>query len=428
VFSGKLIPDEKLWGSGSRQMIAFNALSQLFSLGGILLLQTVYMILVARVLGPEDFGRFSFAWSIIQVMLIGGSLGLNNTALRRISAEPGRSFELSQTFLWLRTVLALAQFGIILAIAYLLRENPETGLMLVIFGIGFTLHSICLSMNIVFQAHGKLYLASINAFVVFGGHAIIGLVILLLGGQLVAISTAYLIASFIGFVLNLRLFSKEIHRFRIRCRADWRALVRQSVPVGLGTLFHSVTSRTAIALLLILAGPLETGLYSAASRIPLVLRNIPSAFLAAVIPVMAAHQEKSEAVQKLFRKSFAIMMALAVPLTVGFYLLARPLILLLFGEQYEASVANLQILSWAIPPMFAGMVFGHVVLSQDHLVKKVPWVTGTAFVVILLSCLILIPRYGDEGAAYSVLITHLFISTGYFLAARKFLFQGFDRK
>jgi O-antigen/teichoic acid export membrane protein len=409
-------------------MIAFNAVTQLLSLGGILLLQAVYMILVARVLGPEDFGRFSFAWSIIHVMLIGGALGLNNTALRKISADRERSAEISQTFFWLRSVLVLAQFAIILTVAYFIHENPETRVMLAIFGVGFAIHSICFSMNVVFQAHGKLYLASINAFVVFGGHAIIGLIILSLGGHLIALSTAYLGASIIGLALNLKLFPNNVHAFRIRRQNDWREYVRQSIPVGLGTLFQSVMGRSAIALLLFLSGPLETGIYSAASRIPFVLRNIPSAFLAAVIPVMAAHQEKPATVHRLFKKSFVIMMVMAVPLSIGFHIFARPLILLLYGEQYEASIDNLRILSWAILPIFAGMAFGHVLLSQDHLVKKVPWVTGIGLTVVLVACLTLIPGLGDKGAAYSVLIAHIVVAGGYFLAARKFLFYRPDKQ
>jgi len=409
-------------------MIAFNAISQLVSLGGILLLQTIYMIIVARVLGPEDFGRFSFAWSIIHVMLVGGALGLNNTALRKISANRDRSAEISQTIFWLRTILALAQFGIILTIAYLLPESTETRGMVAIFGIGFAIHSICLSMNVVYQAHGKLYLASINGFVVFGGHAIIGLIILLFGGRLIALSTAYLAASVVGFALNVILFPKTVHAFRIKRHDLWREQIRESVPVGLGAFFHSLTSRTAIALLLFISGPLETGIYSAASRIPFVLRNVPHAFLAAVIPVMAAHQERAATVRRLFKKSSIIMLTMAVPLTIVFFVFARPLILLLYGEQYEASIVNLRILSWTIIPMFAGIAFSHVVLSQDHLVKVVPWINGIGFVTVVTAGLTLIPRFGDKGAAYSVLITYCVIAIGYFLATRRFLFQRLKEK
>lgn len=426
VVGGKLVlddPQREDWQHTKKTMIVFNAISQLASFGGILLLQTFYMILVARVLGPEDFGRFSFAWSIIHIMLIGGSLGLGNTALRKISADPGRSVEISQTFFCLRIILAVAQFALLLALAYVIRETPETRGMLAVFGLGMLFHSICFSMNIVFQAHGKLYLASINAFVVFGGHAVIGLVILYFGGHLVALSTAYLGASIVGLVMNLRVFSKRIHGFRAKQLGDWREFVRQSIPVGLGNFFSTVSGRIAITLLIFLAGPLATGIFSAASRIPMVLRNVPSALLAAIIPVMAANQERSDAVHRLFKKSFTLMMLMALPLSLGFFTFARSIILLLFGPQYLDSVESLQILSWVIIPMFAGMTFEQVILSQDHLVRRVPWVAGAALGIGAVVCILLIPRLGGEGAAYGVLIAQIVRASGSFLAARGFLFS-----
>jgi len=121
-------------------------------------------------------------------------------------------------------------------------------------------------------------------------------------------------------------------------------------------------------------------------------------------------------------------MTMAVPLTIGFFIFARPLVLLLYGEQYEASVVSLRILSWAIIPMFAGTTFGHVVLSQDHLVKVVPWVNGIGLITVLTLALTLIPRFGDQGAALSALITHCVTATGYFLATRRFLFQSLSKK
>jgi O-antigen/teichoic acid export membrane protein len=386
------------------------------------------MIFAARILGPEDFGRFSFAWSVIHILLVGGTLGLDNTALRKVAAEPDRSQSITQTYFLMRGILSLLQLGTVLVIAAVVRETPETRAMLVIFGIGLAFHSLSFSMNVIFQAHGKLYLASINTFLVFGGHGIIGLIILFAGGQLVALSSAYLIAAILGALLNFRLFPKIIHPYRLGRHEDWKEFLQQSVPVGLGSMFQAVAGRIAITLLLLLAGPLETGVFSAASRIPMVLRNFPRALLAAFIPVMASHQGEPTPVRILFAKSFAVMMALALPPTVFFYALAEPVTLILFGQDYLDSIAILRILSWSIVPMFAGLSISHVVLSQNHLIKRIPWVTGVGLVVAITTSLVLIPSYGTVGAAYSVLLTQVAAAAGYFLAARTFLFSRRGRQ
>jgi len=45
-------------------MIIFNAAAQLIALGAIVLIQAAYSIAAARLLGVEDFGRFSFVFGI----------------------------------------------------------------------------------------------------------------------------------------------------------------------------------------------------------------------------------------------------------------------------------------------------------------------------------------------------------------------------
>jgi O-antigen/teichoic acid export membrane protein len=141
---------------------------------------------------------------------------------------------------------------------------------------------------------------------------------------------------------------------------------------------------------------------------------------------MASHQDESAPVRQLFAKSFAVMMAIALPTTLVLYALAEPVILILFGEQYLDSVQILEILSWAIVPMFAGLTVSYVVYSQNHLIKRIPWVAGTGLLTALITSLVLIPYYGAEGAAYSVLISQVVAAAGYFIAARSFLFSRRD--
>ena len=153
-------------------MIAFNAISQLVALGLVLVFQTLYMVIVARLLGPEDFGRFSFAWSLIQILLIGGDLGLHNAALRAISSRRDESPSICITFLGLKIALTVGLFLLVLVLALILPATLETRLLLVLFGGGMLFHCLTLAVNIIFQAHGKLYWASLTTVLVFGGHSL----------------------------------------------------------------------------------------------------------------------------------------------------------------------------------------------------------------------------------------------------------------
>lgn len=404
-------------------MIKWNAISQLAALGVILVVQTLYMIVVARVLGPEDFGRFSLVWVIVQILLIGGDLGLHNSALRRISQDPAASPRISGTLFWLKLRLSAILFLVVLLLALPLPEAASTKWALVIFGAGMFFHSLGLGLNIVFQAHGKLYLASLNIVLLFSMQGFCGLAFLWMGGRLPALGAAYLLAGLAALAFNLAIFQSQIHAISFRPEATWRAFARESLPVGLGTLFNTLSGRIGVALLAFLSGPFEAGIFSAAQRIVLATHNVPVGIFSAVLPALAAYQGGGREFYRLFRKSLHWMTLLALPLAILFFAFASPLIWFLYSIEYASSISVLRILSWSLIPVFCGMAFSHVILSQHHLVKFLPWATGLALIVNVSASLLWIPRWQAEGVAWAILLSETVLAAGYFAAARGVLLR-----
>lgn len=402
-------------------MIRRNAFAQLTALAIILVTQTIYMIAAARLLGPEDFGRFSYLWALIQILLLGGDLGLHNTAIRKISGQISSSKVMSGTFLALKAYLSLVLLGIIWSLSFFLPETPEARLTLVFFGAGLALHSVDVAVNVLFQAHGKLYMGSLNLVILFTVQFVIGLFLMLNGVGLISVGIAYFVAACIALTCNFLFFCRIIYRPNLRLSSDWKSFARESLPVGLGTFFHNTSSRLGLTLLGILSIPVEAGMYGAASRICLSSGNVPIAIFSALLPAMAAHQEETEPVRRLFRKSLYWMILISIPLAVLIWSLARPFIVLIYGDEYMAAVSDLRILVWSLVPMFTGMAFSHVLLSQDRLVRRLPLVTGSAVLIHTVVLLILIPLKGSEGAAWGLIVNESVLMIGYVLAVWKYL-------
>ncbi len=402
-------------------MIAFNAISQLVALGLVLVFQTLYMVIVARLLGPEDFGRFSFAWSLIQILLIGGDLGLHNAALRAISSRRDESPSICITFLGLKIALTVGLFLLVLVLALILPATLETRLLLVLFGGGMLFHCLTLAVNIIFQAHGKLYWASLTTVLVFGGQFLFGACILWQGGRLVALGWAYLLAALATLLIQYQILKRNLHPLHLGRPRGWKTFVRDSLPVGLGTLFHTVSGRIGVPLVALLADSFQAGIFAASYRIVAALSNIPICIFSAIIPVMAARQGDRPGVRTIFLCSLLLMVALSVPFAIFLYILAPPLIQLVYGPQYGASIGVLQIGVWSLIPVFVGMAFSHVLLSQDALVARLSVVTGVAMVINLLINFLLIPQLGAPGAAWAGVLTELTLAVGYVLAVLSFL-------
>lgn len=405
-------------------MIIFNALTQMSALGAVLVIQTGYMMLVARMLGPEDFGRFSFCWAVIQILLIGGDPGLHVTALKRISANREASLEVCRTFLGLKVTLSAVLLALVLVFSFFLNETDQTRIALAIFGVGMFFHSISMGKNVVFQSHGKLYYGSLNILLIFSIQALFGSIFVLCGGGLILLSCAYLTGVIIAFLINYHLFTKNIHAFEVSGVSAWCKFAGESVPLGLSTFFHAVSSRLGITLLAFLAGPYQTGVFSAAIRIPQALNNVPGGLFSAILPAMAAHQDSTAPVRRLFRRSFLVMLGLSIPGAAGLYFLSGPIVQLLYGEEYTESVLSLRIAACSLVPVFLGMSFSHVLLSQHRLAHRLPWVAAVTLVVAIISNLVLIPRLGSLGAAYSIVIAETVLAVGYVIAVWRFLFRS----
>jgi len=116
------------------------------------------------------------------------------------------------------------------------------------------------------------------------------------------------------------------------------------------------------------------------------------------------------------------MLAIALPLAIVLSSFAGMLIRVLYGQRYAAADEILAILSWSLIPAFLGMAFSHVILSQTRLIRRLPAIAAAAMAANIGINLLLIPRMGNKGAAYSTLATEILLAILYVVGARDFLF------
>ena len=405
-------------------MIAYNAAAQLAGLFSTALLQALFGIVAARFLGVEDFGRFAFVWAITQILVVSGDLGLHNTAIRRISSEPDQALDFFSGFYSLKLLLASGLLGVMLLLSLLIGDSAEMRFALLLFGLGTVSHSTSLSLNIAFQAHGKLYLGSLNSVLISALQFVFGVGLLLSGGKLISLGLAYALATSLALVINYRTFERRVHRVELGGSSYWREMIRESLPVGLGSLFYTTSSKVPITLLPFLAGNFQTGLFSAAFRVSSVLANIPVAILSAVLPVMASLQGDQKRVRSLLAKSSLWMAASSLILTLLLLRFSTELVVLLFGQDYSSSGEILAILAWSLPSIFVGMAFSNVILSQRELIRFFPVVRGIAALVAAIASLLLISEMEGYGAALAILSSETVLAALCIAASARFLLAG----
>jgi len=115
------------------------------------------------------------------------------------------------------------------------------------------------------------------------------------------------------------------------------------------------------------------------------------------------------------------MLILGIPIGVGTTLLARRIILLIFGEGYAPSVVVLQLLIWSMVFIFANAPFFRLFESTNKQIV-VTKITGLMVIVNVAINLILIPKFSYVGASIATLITEFVVVTLAFVLAERNLY------
>jgi O-antigen/teichoic acid export membrane protein len=89
---------------------------------------------------------------------------------------------------------------------------------------------------------------------------------------------------------------------------------------------------------------------------------------------------------------------------VGGTLLAEPIVLSLYGEEFASAIPVMRVLIWMVPPAFLSEILGRA-CSTMHLERKAVKFTVARVVFSITLNLVLIPHYGVMGAAIAAVVT-----------------------
>lgn len=403
----------------SIQRIAKNTIVLLISQIITSLLGFIYIIYTARYLGVEGFGTLSFALAFAGIFGIFSDLGLCSLATREISRDKSKTGEYLGNLFLIKIILGFLTFGLI-AIAVNLLDYPFQTIMVVyILGISVIITNFTAILNSVFQAHEKLEYQSIgqisNSIFLFVGI----LIAIYLGLNILGISLAYLIASFIAFLYSIIISLKKFDspKFEINWYL-WKFMFLEALPLSLAAVFSVIAFRVDTVILSILDNNTAVGLYNAAYTLMQALLFVPIVFTTSIYPVFSKlYKSSPKALNISYYKSFKYLSILGLPIAVGTTILAEKIILLIYGTRFFESILALQILIWTIPIIFLTYMFKWMLVSinKQNLLLKILLICMCLNIILNL---ILIPYYGYIGASLVTVVTEMisFIFSYYYLS------------
>jgi O-antigen/teichoic acid export membrane protein len=365
-------------------------------------------IWVARYLGPDQFGVFSYAIAFVAIFSSVAKLGLDSIVVRDLVNNPESRDDYLGTAFWLKIVGAVVALTII-AFATEFTSNDRTiNLYIFIIASGIIFQSfevvdfyfqskvlskfvsICKITQLLFSSLLKVYL-------VITGADLLWFVIVSLVDQVLLALTLFI-------VYRYQKLGNFYNHFDV---ATAKRQLKDSWPMIFSSLVVMIYMRIDQIMIKEMMGEKEVGLYSAAVRLSEAWYFIPMVITNSLFPAIVNAKQISEKLyyarlQRLY--TFMVWFAIAVALPMTF--LSDWLVILLYGEAYRLAGQVLMIQAWAGIFVFLGVASG-AWLTSENLQHLAFYRTFSGVVVNVLLNIILIPSYGLTGAAIATVISYM---------------------
>ncbi|MDD2748533.1 flippase [Acidithiobacillus sp.] len=389
-------------------------MASLFTLQGAnYLLPLVTLPYLVRVLGPEKFGLIAFSQAFIQYFVVATDYGFNLSATREIAVHrdnPEKLGEIVSAVLTIKIALFLAGALILAAlVATIPTFHVHWALYLIVY---LTVMGATLFPTWLFQGLERM---KDITWMNMGARLITTACIFIF----VQNTHDYLIAAGIQSVPVLLAAIPAWLVLRRKQGISWRIPSRESLRIQLNNGWHVFLSTAAINVytssnafvLGLIAGPVAVGYFSAANKIVQAVQGMLTPVTQTLYPHISTLAAQShEAALAFIRRILPYIAVVGLVFSSGLFVAAAPIVHLVLGDQYDASIPILQWL--ALLPFIIALsnVYGiqtMLTLGMNQIFSRILIASAA------LNALLIFPlawRYAGMGAAMSMLITEMFVT------------------
>ena len=250
------------------------------------------------------------------------------------------------------------------------------------------------------------------------------IILILLGSSLIWFAGAQVSLFIITAVFLVYFFIRENAFISLKYFDFQRgvALIKESWPLIFSGVFAILYLSVDKIMIEEMLNSYELGQYSVAVKISSLWYFIPMYIRTGILPSFVNAKKKDEELYyKRLKILFYIMALIAYIIIIPIYFFSNNLIVLLFGAQYinAGPVLSVHIISLVF--FFMGIGRGLWIVNESYFKLDMAANIGAGILNIILN-LIVIPKYGIVGAAYTTLISYsfsAFFSNLFFKPARK---------
>jgi len=366
---------------------------------------TVY-ILIARILGPDIFGQYSYILVFWGLFVVVADFGTQVVFARDIAQIKESANIYWGNFLFLRIGLSLLMIIPAVTVAFYLRQDL---FYYILTGCLFLPFLSSRFFEPLYQVYHRPWYSTYSALIFGLLYLFLVLFALIFSRKLLPVTLAYIgsnvIYTVVLFYLALKLLKPK---FEIKEKV-LKNILKLAAPIGVASLFTTVNSYADIFMLANMASDLEVGIYNAAYRFLDMVVMLAVILMNPLIPIFSKQAVDD---RKLLKKNYTQLIEFLAIFTIPVALIApyiSPLLVsLMFGKAFLASAEVLNILAWVGVLVFFSLSTVPVCIAIG-VVHFAWWNAALAAAVNIFLNYQWIPQYSYIGSAYATLICEIIL-------------------
>ncbi len=412
-----------------RLFVAKSAVLSIFiqGTGAVLLLLTE--MLCARHLGLKEFNLYSTVTAWMYLLTIFAALGLNQLILKLIpeylakenySKLKGIILKSNKWVMITSTLISLfCAMGI-----YILKVNELLFIPFLIAFIGLPFNVMSTLRQASMRALGKIGYALTPEFVIKPALLLFFLFILIYFNiKTVASNVLFLslTASIFAFIIGNAWQKKHLAIITKKNHITYDSILwkKMAFPLFLIVGLSLISTRLDIAMLSIIRGTDDIGVYSASSRISEIMVFCLASTNAFVVPTISSlySQRKKNELEKFIKIVTRSIALLTLPLLILLIFFGNK-ILLFFGEGFNSGYVILNILILGQSSSLIAGPVGPLLMMTGNQNEAIKHISVSALINFILNIL-LIPKWGMLGAAISTSTSLIILNLTMFITVRR---------
>ena len=388
--------------------IAKNSVWILSARGIELVSNLIIVAFVARYLGVEEFGLYSFLMAILWISLPIINLGIPRILTREISQDFQKASNLVGIGITFNSFVVIIIVSALFVISYLFQSKE---LLIFLIGVSIiTFISISQTINTTFIAQERMLFETIWTFIVSLTFLIVTIIIIYFKLSLVFLFVGLAAANFIGlivsFVISLKYFSiRPVPRFD---PYYFKYLFKEALPLGIQQILVQIYLYVGTLVLTSIGNYVDVGIFQAPYRIFIRFVIIPMSIMVAILPIfskMASEEYSKSDLQSTAILTLKLISIISILISFCGFVYADEIVTILFGQEYFESIVVFRILVSGLCLVFLNIVFESLYIAMKKQ-KFLILIQGSALLLAILLTIPLVYYKGYLGAAFSVILSN----------------------